>query len=57
MHLGNLEIDESVFEEGKRSCSFKNIDTVKMIADILGIQNYEDLITEIVNKEKMKDVN
>ena len=56
LHLGELEIDGSVFQEGKTCCSFKNIDKVKEIAEIMGIEKWEELVTEIVNKEKMKDI-
>ncbi len=50
LHIGELEFDASTWDENGKPCSIKNKDRLNLIAKLLGIQNPEDLVAEIVNK-------
>lgn len=55
LHLGEITFDPTTYDENGKPCSVKNLDRAKLIAKILGIENHEDLIAEIVNRPAMKD--
>eukprot|EP00347_Sterkiella_histriomuscorum_P008181 403346072 len=50
LHLGELSFDDSTYDENGKPCSVTNPERIQLIAKILGIQNPQDLITELVNK-------
>ncbi len=55
LHIGQLDFDDSTFDENGKPCSIKNPKTIALIAKLLGIQEPADLQAEIVNKVAMKD--
>lgn len=55
LHIGQLDFDDSTFDENGKPCSIKNPKTMALIAKLLGIQEPADLQAEIVNKVAMKD--
>lgn len=58
LHCGELELDASTFDDGKANTpvSITSTACVKQIAKLLGIQDYQDLITEIVMKGAFEGV-
>jgi len=58
VHVGQLQLDTSTFDDGKnaRPVSIKNPEQAKLIAGLLGINNVDDLITELVHKGAMDGV-
>ena len=58
LHIGQLDIDVSTYDDGKaqRPCSIKNKDVLKLVADLLGIANPQDLEDEMVYKSLMPGV-
>jgi len=55
LHIGEILLDNSTYDDGKNSSpvSVKNKDKMKEIANLLGVDNPDDLITELVYKPKM----
>ena len=51
LHIGELELDKSTYQEGKKPVSIKNKNKLEQIAAILGIKDAVALEEEIVNKE------
>ena len=57
LHVGQLDIDKSTYDDRKNApCNIKNKDQLKIVADLLGIANPNDLEVEIVNKEAIVGV-
>lgn len=58
LHCGELELDPSTFDDGKANTpvSITSTAVVQQIAKLLGIQDYQDLITEIVMKGAFEGV-
>lgn len=58
LHIGQIEIDVSTYDDGKAQspCSIKNKNVLKIISDLLGIQNPKDLEDEMVYKSLMPGI-
>lgn len=53
LHMGELEFDDSTYDENGKPCTVKNMDKMNLIGKLLGFQNPLDLFTEIVNRAGM----
>lgn len=57
LHLGQVELVDT-FDDGKvaKAVTISPTGPMKLVADLLGIKDVNDLITEIVHKEKMDGI-
>ena len=55
LHIGQLDFDDSTFDENGKPCTIKNPKVIALISQLLGIADPADLQAEIVNKVAMKD--
>jgi len=54
LHFGELELNLKTFDEGKSPVSITNMPQFDLICRLLGIENKQGFITEIVNKDEVK---
>jgi hypothetical protein len=50
LHLGELQFDESTYDENGKPCTIKNMDKMHLIGKLLGFADPTQLMIEIVNK-------
>ena len=52
LHIGELQFDESTYDESGKSCQITNMDRLATVARLLGIEHAQDLFADIVNRPK-----
>lgn len=55
LHIGDLDLDQSKYVEGKSPVGIKNMDHLKMICELLGVDP-DALLTELVNRDAVDGV-
>lgn len=50
LHLGELEFDDSTYDENGKPCKIKNEQKMNLIAGLLGFSDPKELTIELVNK-------
>ena len=56
LHLGELEVDGSTYDEGGKPCTIKNKDVRDIIAKLLGFKDPNEFEEELMFKPKMKGI-